>query len=378
MSRVVHIASHVGTYGGERFVGALVRAQCAKGANATVITLYDSPGIPGVATYSAGRRAAYAPGGGFSFFFRLVRMLRTLKPDIAHTHLAHAKYWGRLAALMAGVPRIVHTEHSSDFSASPLRRTLTRMLHARTDRVVALTHAQAERIVHCEGARPNRVAVIPNGIEFHLAPIDRLAARRALGVQSGSLAIVFVGRLDAVKVPLRAVDALALLPAELNAHLYFVGDGSLRSAVAERARLRGVAERTHLLGYRQDIAAVLAAADAALNTSDSESMPLSLIEAICAGVPVVATPWPGAQELVGEAGRVAGSFEGSAIAAELESVLHLETRAAPEAMQALRERFSITRAASEYLALYEGLLELDRAPNASAIPGIPELSGLPQ
>jgi glycosyltransferase involved in cell wall biosynthesis len=374
--RVAHLVSHAGTYGGERFVAALARGQRAAGIDAAILTIYDSSGVPGVPIYSAGRREAYAPGGGFVFFFRLVRLLQQLRPDVAHTHLAHAKYWGRLAAVAAGVPHLVHTEHGNDFTASPVRRVLTRLLHAKTDRIVALTRAQERGIVRHEGAQAQRIAVIPNGIEPRSA-FDRSHVRRVLGISEGACAVFFIGRLDAVKAPLRAVDALALLPAESNAHVYFLGDGRLRTAILERARERGIVERTHLLGYRADAAALLPGADALVNVSESEAMPLSLIEALCTGVPVVSTPWPGVDELVGNAGCIANSFDAGAVARELEKALRRRP-IAPEAIAASRDRFSITRAVSDYSALYEALLERGPMQSASPIPNVPELSGLPQ
>jgi glycosyltransferase involved in cell wall biosynthesis len=378
MSRVVHIVSHIGTYGGERFVAALVRAQRAAGTNAGILTIYDSPSLEGVDVYSAGRRRAYAPGGGFGFFFRLVKLLQRLEPDIAHTHLAHAKYWGRLAALAARIPHLVHTEHSNDFTASLPRRALTRLLHARTERVVAFTQAHAQRIVRYEGVSPERLTVIANGIESVPAGGDRQSARSALGIAPASHAIFFIGRLDPVKSPMRAIAALALFPLERNVHLYFAGNGPLREAMREYARRLDLVDRVHVLGYRSDVGTLLSAADAVINTSESEAMPLSLIEALCAGLPVICTPWPGARELLKDAGSVADSFEPAAIACRLEAVLRPTVRAAPEATQALRERFSITRAALQYSALYEELLQPDRVRHASPIPSRPELSGLPQ
>lgn len=378
MSRVVHVVSHLGSYGGERLVAALARAQCVAGMDVAVATIYDSPSIPGVAVHSAGRRAAYAPGGGFAFFFRLARTLRRLQPDIAHTHLAHAKYWGRLAAIAAGVPHIVHTEHANDFSASPIRRMLTALLHARTDRIIAFTAAHAQRIVQYDGAKPGQIAVIPNGIEAFAALGNQDRARAALELSPAASAILVIGRLDPVKAPLQAVEALALLPPDLNAHLYFIGDGGLRDALLEHARARGVASRTHLLGYRNDVNALLASADAVLNTSQSEAMPLSLIEALCAGLPVVSTPWPGVHELIGESGYIASTFDAAAIARELETVLRSAPRRTPEAIAALRERFFVTRAVSQHSALYEAVLEPDRAHYASPTPSTPKLSGLPQ
>ncbi len=222
--RVVHVVTQLGTYGGERLVAALAVAQRSAGIDVSVVTIYDSPNIDvgGVPVYCAGRRGHGARGGGILFFFRLTSLIRRLRPDVVHTHLAHAKHWGRLAALAAGARCIVHTEHGNDFSASFPRRALTRLLHRRTPGIVALTHAHAQRIARYEHVPADRIAVVPNGVALDVGDaVTREEARRALGVPDGARAVLFLGRLDRVKQPLHALAACALLPVELNAHVYF-------------------------------------------------------------------------------------------------------------------------------------------------------------
>jgi glycosyltransferase involved in cell wall biosynthesis len=213
-------------------------------------------------TYSAGRGyAGRAKGGGFLFFFRLVGFLRKSHPDVVHTHLAHAKLWGRLAALAAGAGCIVHTEHANAFHDSLPKRFLARVLHRRTAVIVALSEAQRERILRHEGPEPERVVVVPNGIEIApsspMTPRDRARRRAVLGVPKGASMILAVGRLDAVKGYDLALEALALLPQQT--HLVVVGDGALRDALLARGEALGVSARLHLLGYRDDVTDLLAA-----------------------------------------------------------------------------------------------------------------------
>ncbi len=354
--RVVHVVTQLGTYGGERLVAALAVAQRSAGIDVSVVTIYDSPNIDvgGVPVYCAGRRGHGARGGGILFFFRLTSLIRRLRPDVVHTHLAHAKHWGRLAALAAGARCIVHTEHGNDFSASFPRRALTRLLHRRTPGIVALTHAHAQRIARYEHVPADRIAVVPNGVALDVGDaVTREEARRALGVPDGARAVLFLGRLDRVKQPLHALAACALLPVELNAHVYFAGEGPLRAEISAAADAEGIAARVHLLGYRTDTQLLLHAADAVLNTSQSEAMPLSLVEALCAGVPVVSTPWPGARELLADA-AVSDDFQPPSIATALEAALRRTHRETDE-LPGLRARFSIERTAATYARLYENL-----------------------
>jgi glycosyltransferase involved in cell wall biosynthesis len=362
MMRVVHVVSQTGTYGGERLVAALARAQRAMGIDARIVTIYDSVSVEGVSTISA-HRGLTARGGGMLFFFRLVSALRRLQPDVVHTHLAHAKYWGRLAAAFARAPHIIHTEHGNDFRASGMRRTLTSLLHRRTDSVVAFTREHAQRISALEGYPLERIAIIPNGIVI----------RNRHSRSSRGRTILFIGRLDPIKRPERAIEALALLPRDTR--LVIAGDGRLRQHILNRARELRVNGRVRLLGYRRGLNELLAYADAVVNTSDSEAMPLSLIEARCAGVPVVATPWPGAHELLGEAGAVSADFAAHSIAEALVHALAQPPISRPS-LENVRAQFSIERCARSYADLYATVLAPAQGRLSSPSPDNAVLGGL--
>lgn len=345
--RVAHVISQTGTYGGERFVPALVQAERAAGIDACIVT-----------------------GCSRKRIFALAQTLRDLRPDIVHTHLAHAKYWGRIAAILAGVPHIVHTEHGNDFRAPLPLRAIGRALQFRTDRVVALTRAQATRIARYERIPFEKIAIIANGIELGtLQSAGSGAARAELGGTDGGRIVLAVGRLDAVKRYDRAIESLALLPRSANVHLSIAGDGRERSRLARIAAERGVGDRVHLLGYRDDVPALLGAADVVLNTSESEAMPLSLIEALCSGVRVVTTPWPGAIEIFAADAAVVPDFQPQSIAVALETALDAGALPA-QRVSALRERFSIDRAAASYAAVYAELDDRVRG-HGSVGPGVP-------
>lgn len=355
--RVVHVVSHTGTYGGERFVPALARAQRAAGVDGHIVTIYDARPVRGVPCYSCGRRfSGRARGGGPLFFYRLLVLLRRLRPDVVHTHLAHAKYWGRLAAVLVGAPCIVHTEHANAFEEPWLKRILARALDYRTAAVVALSNAQSERIAEIEGVRRERLTVIPNGVEAAPLPMagtrTRARVRAELGLQQRTRIVLAIGRLDPVKGYDLALETLALLPSEMV--LVVAGDGPQREALLARAAELEVRDRFFLLGYRSDVSRLLDAADIVLNASRSEAMPLSVLEALCAGVPVVTTPWPGASELV-DAQAVAASFDAAAIARALERAPAVTDRAS--AAKKARAHFSIERTAAAYALLYRDAAE---------------------
>lgn len=354
--RVLHVVTQVGTYGGERFVPALARAQRDAGLDVTVVTL--SPGgvaPPGVPIRSIARRGR-DPFQTIRFFSRLIATVRELRPDIVHTHLAYGKTWGRFATMLAGRAPIVHTEHANDFGGSTCYRYVGRLLHARTSRIVALSRAHAERITRYEGVTADRITIIPNGIEREPArDSSREEARLRLGLADGERVVLFLGRLDPVKRPELALEAFSLLPARLNARLWIAGDGPLRTTVEAAVQRLGIEERVCLFGYRSNAAELLAVSDALLNTSRTEAMPLSIIEARCEGVPVVCTPWPGAEELVEDGGVVAAGDGAMEIARALEAAFS-GTRAPAHERNQLRERFSIERAANAHAALYRDVI----------------------
>ena len=362
--RVMHVAADLGTYGAERFVVLLLDRLRGPDVELAALTLAPArPGDvpPGVERMSAGRRGRYE----LAFLGRLAGAMRAWRPDLVHTHTHAGKYWGRLAAILAGVPSIVHTEHNSEFGAPALFRPFNRLLLRRTDAVITFSAAQRDRLTAEEGIAPDRIAVIPSGIAIGaLDPSARERAREALAAGSQDRLLVHVGRLSAVKNQALAIEALALLPPGVR--LVLIGDGRDREALTELARARGVAARTDMLGYRADAAALVAGADAALVTSHNEAMPLAAIEAMLAETPVVSTPWRGAGEMLGNGtfGVVAADFSPAAMAAAIRSVLDDPDAARERAARAAafaRIEYDVATTARRHLALYRDVIARKRS-----------------
>ena len=364
--RVMHVAADLGTYGAERFVVLLLDRLRGPDIELAALTVAPSrPGDapPGVERFAAGRRGRY----GLGFLGRMAGFMRAWRPDLVHTHTHAGKYWGRLAAILAGVPAIVHTEHNSEFGAPALFRPLNRLLLARTDAVVTFSQAQRDRLVAEERIAPERIAVIPSGIAIsERDPDARERARASLAAGEGERILVHVGRLSAVKNQALAIEALALLPATVR--LVLIGEGRDRGALTELTRERGVAERTAFLGYRADAAALVAGADAALISSLNEAMPLAAIEAMLAGAPVVSTPWLGAAEMLGAGayGVLSPDFSAPALAAAIRRVLErgddTEARLARAAAFA-RSEYDIAVTARRHAELYRSVIGRKRSAN---------------
>jgi glycosyltransferase involved in cell wall biosynthesis len=223
----------------------------------------------------------------------LVAEMRRFRPHIVHTHLAKAGLVGRAAALATRVPARVHTYHGHLLYGyfSPARTRVvaaTERMSARgCDRLVAVGSRVRDELVAAGVGRPGQYVVVPPGTALGPLP-ERAFARKVLGVAGKEPVVAFVGRLTRVKRP----DRLAAVARRLrrlvpDVRFLICGGGDAAGEIDTVAAEFGTAMR--VTGWRSDTETVYAAADVVLLTSDNEGMPVSLIEAGLAGVPVVAT-----------------------------------------------------------------------------------------
>jgi len=242
-------------------------------------------------------------GNDLGVVFRLARTLRRHRVDIVHSHNWGTLVETTLARRLARVAVHVHAERGTVLGDLEIRGVKRRVRAAamgwalrRADSVVSNALATARRIEATCGYRAGRVRVIPNGVEEPAAADrhqTRRRVRRTLGVPADAPVVGSVGRLVPVKAFHLAIEALAQLgaPQQHGAppHLVLVGDGPEREALRRRAVSLGLDDRVHLVGYRQDVGNWLAAMDVYVNTSLSEGMSQSIVEAMAFGLPLVVT-----------------------------------------------------------------------------------------
>jgi glycosyltransferase involved in cell wall biosynthesis len=256
-----------------------------------------------------------APGRDRAALRTLTRLLAEGGYDVVHTHSAKAGALGRLAAVRAGVPRVVHTFHGFPFHQfQPAWRRglyvgIERYLGRRTHAFLAVGSQVAAEAIRRRIAAPERVRTIPpavEAIETQPGTAARGLARRRLGLPAGIRLVGTVGRVDYQKAPEDWVDALARVGAD-DVWGVWIGDGPQREALLARVRRRGLADRFRLLGHRDDVVDLLPAFDVFALASRYEGLPCALIEAIGAGVPVVATAVNAVPDVVvpGETGLLA-------------------------------------------------------------------------
>jgi glycosyltransferase involved in cell wall biosynthesis len=307
---------------------------------------------------------------------RLARLIRETRPHILHTHMAKAGAVGRLAALSAGSARppvVLHTFHGHVLRHyfDPVRnaafRTLERLLARGTTALVAVSPQVREELVSLGVAPRKQFAVVRLGVELS----ERVAAqdgwrgerRRLLGIPPERFVVGWIGRMTEVKRTDHVLLAFRRLrETGVDACLCLVGDGPDRPAIERRAHELGIMRDTLFLGFQQEVAQFYAAFDALLLPSASEGTPVSAIEALAAGRPVVATRVGGVPDVVrdGEDGVLAepGAIDELADGlARLARDPALREQMGAAGRQRALKRYSVQRLVEQMDLLYRSLLE---------------------
>jgi glycosyltransferase involved in cell wall biosynthesis len=307
---------------------------------------------------------------------RLARMIRRERPAILHTHTAKAGAVGRVAALLAGrarPPIVVHTFHGHVLQGyfDPIRtagfRLLERLLARGSTALVAVSPQVRDDLVALGVAPPERFAVVRLGIELaDRVDLDgdvRGETRRVLGIAPDRFVVGWIGRMTGVK---RTEDVLVafrrLLDLGVDATLCMVGDGPDRPAVERRAHELGVMRHTLFLGYQEEVARFYAAVDAVVLPSINEGTPVTAIEALAAGRPVVATRVGGVPDVVrdGEGGFLVPAGATRELAerlAELARDPDLRERMGRAGREHVLARYAVERLVDDVDLLYRSLLQ---------------------
>jgi glycosyltransferase involved in cell wall biosynthesis len=308
----------------------------------------------------------------------LVRLMRSFRPDIVHTHTAKAGAVGRIAARIALGRRVVvvHTYHGHVLTGyfgpmkSGVYRWIERLLGLVSDQLVGVSQATVDELVRLRVAARRKFRVVPLGLDLdRFLAIDSgsdVSFRDEVGASSGDCVVLMVGRLVAIKRVDVALRAVALANAQgADVILAVVGDGEERATLERLASDLGLREaRVRFLGFRHDLDRLVAGADVALLTSDNEGTPVALIEAGAGALPSVATDVGGVSDIVTPAtGRLvpARDVEGLATAlVELARDPDLRRSLGAAARAHVGPTYSSERLTADIDALYSALLERGR------------------
>lgn len=300
-------------------------------------------------------------------FVALVRLMREVRPDIVHTHLAKAGTLGRLAARMTGVPVVIHTYHGTVFRGyfgswkSRLFVQIERSIARITTRLIAITPGQRRDLIGLGIGDARKVIEVPLGLD--LAPfsggVSRVEARRMLGLGADEPVVAIVARL----VPIKDVGLFLRAFARVtpSAIALIVGDGEERAQLEAEASDLGIAPRCRFLGWRRDVESIYAAADVVALTSRNEGSPVSIIEAMAAGRAVVCTEVGGVPDVVtsGVSGMLVPTGDAGALATAIDRLLAdpaERERLGREARKAVYPRYDVSRLVTDIAALYTQLV----------------------
>jgi glycosyltransferase involved in cell wall biosynthesis len=332
---------------------------------------------------AAGVRCVALGGRGradLPVFGRLYRLLRAHRPDILHAHLFPANLAARLAGRAAGVPIVIAAHHDTQVWSRPHHRLLERLTARLSDRIVACSEAVRAHVLASYGLPEERVVTLRNAIVVPQPaddPESRRRQRARLGAGPGDLLVGTLGRLEEPKKGLACFLRAAAIVAgrEPRARFALVGEGPARRPLQRQAEATGLAGRITFAGERRDVAELLPAVDVFVQPSLWEGFGLTILEAMAASRPVVASRVGGVPEIVrdGVDGILVPSGDAGALAEALVGLLRDPRRAARMGRSG-RERvetsFGIDGLVRATAALYRDLLRA-RGVAPAAAPAAP-------
>ena len=371
---IVHVVYRLDTGGMERVVVSLVNATQDRYRHA-VISLTGFGALRHeiedavVACLSLEKK----PGKDWWCYFRFWRALRTLKPDLVQTYNIGTLDLAPIVRL-AGVHRLIHAEHGRDATDpegdSPRYQWLRRWMAPLIRRYVVVSHDLQIWLTDRVGIRPSKITCIANGIDLAKFSRARIGfePRKRLGdfAPPGTVLVANVARLDKVKDHEGLIFAFKLLRGQAgennaSARLIIAGEGRQRGELERQIARLGLTEAVRLLGNRGDVAHLLAECDVFALSSIAEGMPLTLMEAMATGLPVVATDVGGVASVVeaGVTGTLVPAGDPHALAEALSAYVadeNLRRQHGDAGCARVVAQFSLSTMVSAYVALYDELL----------------------
>ena len=229
---------------------------------------------------------------------KLARIFYKKKFHIVHSHNQAAHFYAGIAAKLARVPVVIITEHSRHNTELLWRRKLEkRLLYNITDKWIVVSRELAEQSIRNDGLGEKKLQVIRNGVDFsYFNKSQKIKSQQTtrikmeLGLPENSRVIIMVARLHPIKNHALFLDAFARLTASFpEARVVFVGDGECRDELVQKSNALHLADKIYFLGFREDVAELLGISDVFVLCSKTEGLPVSLLEACAAQVPVVIT-----------------------------------------------------------------------------------------
>ncbi|MGB3635278.1 MAG: glycosyltransferase [Rubrobacteraceae bacterium] len=377
--KIAHVITGLSTGGAEMALYKLLSQMDREAFDPEVISLTDAGEVAekirqlGIPVQALGmRRGVPNP----LFVIRLARLLRKTRPDVVQTWMYHADLVGGLSTKLAGSPPVAWNVRHSHLD--PRHTNRTTLL---TARACALLSGLLPRRIVCVaevalwahvglGYDAGKMVVIPNGFDLSLFYPDqeaRSSVREELALPTDTPLVGLVARSHPDKDHSNFLEAASPVhAANPETHFLLCGEGvdPQNTPLVRQIENRGIRDRCHLLGRREDTPRLTAALDVAVSSSSSEGFPNAVGEAMSCGVPCVVTDVGDSAAIVGDTGGVVPARDRVALARGIGEVLALETAARRDlgerARRRIREHYSLESVASAYETLYREMVPTPR------------------
>jgi glycosyltransferase involved in cell wall biosynthesis len=289
------------------------------------------------------------------------------KPDILHCHLIPSNIIAKPLGALLGVPVIINHDHTNDPHRidNKILLALDKSTNRFAHHIIAVAAACRDFLTSHESIRPEKISLVPNAIDlrrFSPREASRDEARASLGLPAASRIVAGVGRLNPQKNFALFLDIAAqLAPRFPDLHFLLAGDGPEEQMLREKASALGIANRVTFSGYVADTRLVYLAADVLLMPSRYEGLPMTLLEAMAMGLPVVASKLDGIAEVIGDGaeGFLAPSDDAALFAERTAALLadaELSSRISKNARAKIEASFSVERMTSSVEDIYDRFL----------------------
>lgn len=365
--RVLHVTLNLGVGGLERVVYNLCVHSAERGVRSSVVCLHFGGAFAerlrekGIPIHVLASDPARPPRDSFR---SIARILREGRFDAVHSHNTGPFLQGALGSFLGSIPTLIHTDHGRGTPGLLRWRIAEHLLAGMAWRVVGVSPETTSALARHARIHPSRLETIPNGVPASLPSGTRDGLRARLGVPADSVVGGWIGRL----VPQKGIDllleALAHGRVPPNLTVLLAGDGPERGPLEARARALGIDGRVRFLGTRMDGPDLLAAFDLYVLPSRWEGLPLALLEAMAARLPVVAASVGGVPEAVvhqqsgllvrpGDPAGLSGAM------ARLAADPGLRRSLGEAGYLRFREQFSMDRMVDRYSRLYRRIPAAD-------------------
>jgi L-malate glycosyltransferase len=368
MIRVAYFIDHLRTGGAQKHLVELLRGLDRRRFAASVWTERAGGELTGeierlgIRVRSLDVQRSLTEGRALVRLLQVAHVLHQEGVHIAHGYLYAGNLLGSVSGLLGGVPIRIVSKRSLDSYTSRAKLWACRLANRLADRITVNAKAVGAFVVREERCAPEKMAVIPNGVDCSRLQCSDAGARDALGISPGELVVGTVGRLTWKKAPECLLAAAQLiLQEEPQARLLVVGDGPLRAQTEKQAEELGIHTRCIFTGSVSDAAPFIRACDVFVLSSVIEGMANALLEALACGKPAVVTDAGGNSEVVqhGQTGFVVPCNDPSSLAqATLHLLRHpdLTAQMGEAARKDIEERFGLTRMVQSLETLYDTLL----------------------